>query len=141
MALKILVEKRKKESKELYEKAKEIAKKRQNKVLNDVEEPQIVMLPPRREDPTWIKEWQSFKIQVELIMPIQKLIHWRQHHGERCIDLAMAQNAKMRIITEQGAKEILANPSPDTVTASYAKKLNYIDYKFATGSPVELAIF
>lgn len=140
-AFSILFAEREKENQELYKKSKEIMEKKQNSKKNKIEEAQIKIIPPRKEDATWKKEWYSYQVVVDLIMPLNKFLQWPQNHAETSIDGAIKRKLKMRMITEKGVKDILAAPSPEIFPPSLIPKLKYIKFKFVDNTPVELVIF
>lgn len=142
-ALRILLQRREQEDKELLKKAKEIVQRQQQCVVKtQPEESQITIIAPKKGDPHWEKEWISFKEGVDLIMPLNKFLQWPQYYAEISIEGAMKRKAKMRMITEKGVQSILASPPTNSFTPSLKLKLKYISYRFVENfSGVELVIF
>lgn len=142
-ALDILLQQRKEEDRNLFAKAKEVAKKQQqNKFHVKTDDSQIAIIAPKKDDPKWKKDWVSYKNGVDLIIPTSKYLQWPQFALEATIDEAIQKNSKIRIITEKETLDILDNPPAKYFNTSLAEKLKkVIEYKFVDTAQVELVIF
>lgn len=142
-ALEVLLQHRKQEDKELFAKAKEMAKKQQpngSQVKNDDSHITIIA-PNKKGDPNWKKDWTTYEDCVDLIMPTNKFLQWPQHYAEMSIDGAMKRKVKMRMITEKETQSILKEPPVKYFSQSLASKLKHIDYRFVDSTPVEVVTF
>ncbi len=139
--IEVLLQQRRQEDKDLFAKAKEMAKKQQqvSKVKND--NSNIALIGPKKGDPNWKKDWETFRQSVDLIMTTHKFLQWPQHFAEQSIDAAMHKKAKMRMITEKTTQSIIKTPPAKQFSQSLAPKLDLIDYKFLDSTPVEMVIF
>lgn len=141
-ALDVLLQQRKQEDKELFAKAKEMAKKQQQNnsaVKND--DSNITIIAPKKGDPNWKRDWTSYQKCVDLIMPTHKFLQWPTYPLELSIEEAAKKKLKMRMITEKETQSIIENPPPKYFSPSLASKLKYIEYRFVEEVPVELTIF
>ena len=142
-ALDVLLQQRKQEDKELFAKAKEMAKKQQQNnnsaVKND--DSNITIIAPKKGDPNWKRDWTSYQKCVDLIMPTHKFLQWPTYFAEISLDGAAKKNSKMRMITEKATQSIIENPPPKYFSSSLASKLKFIEYRFVEVAPVELAVF
>jgi sugar-specific transcriptional regulator TrmB len=141
-ALAVLLEHRKQEDKELFAKAKEMAKKQQqnNSVIKN-EDSNITIIAPKKGDPNWKRDWTTYQKSVDLIMPAHKFLQWPQYFAELTIEEAAKKNLKMHMVTDKETQSILENPPAKFFSPSLASKLKYIEYRFVDKVPVELVIF
>ncbi len=140
--LDVLLKQRKQEDKDLFAKAKEMAKRQQQinyQVKN--EDSNITIIAPKKGDPNWKRDWETYQDSVDLIMPTHKFLQWPQHFAEASIDCAMKRRVKIRLITEKETQSILENPPAKYFSPSLTLKLNYVSYRFVDATPVEVVIF
>ena len=105
------------------------------------EEPQTIMLPPREDDTRWRAAFQKAENTMDLMIPVSKFLQWPHAYAEEVLDEAIGKNLKIRIITDEEAKDILLKPSAG-FSSSLVAKFGQANFKFMTFSPrVELAIF
>ena len=137
----VLLQQRKQEDKDLFAKAKEMAKKQQqnSQVKND--DTNITLIAPKKGDPHWRRDWESYQHCVDLIMPTHKFLQWPQHNAEPSIDYAIHNKTKMCIITEKETKNIIDQPPSKYFPQSLVAKLKNIEFKFVDSTPVEAVIF
>jgi sugar-specific transcriptional regulator TrmB len=141
-ALDVLLQQRKQEDKDLFAKAKEMAKKQQQNnsaVKND--DSNITIIAPKKGDPNWKRDWMNYQKCVDLIMPTNKFLQWPQYFAEVSIEGSAKKKLKMRMITEKGTQSIIENPPAKYFSPSLASKLKYVEYRFVEVVPVELVIF
>jgi sugar-specific transcriptional regulator TrmB len=139
--IEVLLQQRKQEDKELFAKAKEMAKKQQqnSQVKND--DSIITLLAPKKGDPHWKKDWENYKKCVDMIMASEKLLQWPQHSAELSIDTVIRNKTIMRLITEKASKAIIDNPPAKYFPPNVAEKLPLINFKYVDSTPVEMVIF
>ncbi len=139
--IEVLLQQRKQEDKDLFAKAKEMAKKQQqvSQVKND--DSNIALIAPKKGDPNWKKDWENFQESVDMIMPTYKFLQWPQHFAEQSIDYSIRKKAKIRMITEKTTQSIIKQPPTKHFTQSLGLKLGFINYKFLESTPVEIVIF
>jgi sugar-specific transcriptional regulator TrmB len=141
-ALDTLLQQRKEEDKNLFAKAKEVAKKQQqNNTQIKIDDSQITIIAPKKDDPKWKKDWSSYKTCVDLIMPTAKFLQWPQFGIEASLDEALQKKSKIRMVTEKATKDVLEDPPIKYFTPSLAQKLRFIEYKFVDSPQIELVIF
>ncbi len=141
-ALEVLLQQRKQEDKELFAKAKEMAKKQQlSNLPTKNDDSNITIIAPKKGDPNWKRDWTNYQDCVDLIMPTHKFLQWPQHFAELSIDGAMKRKVKIRMITEKETQSIIENPPAKYFSQSLADKLKYVEYKLVESAPVELVIF
>lgn len=139
--IEVLLQQRKQEDKDLFAKAKEMAKKQQQTSEAKNDDSNITLIAPKKGDPHWKRDWDSYQECVDMIMPTQKFLQWPQHEAERSIEYAIHKKSKIRMITEKATKSIIDQPPTKYFTPSLAAKLKHIDYKFVDSTPVETVIF
>ncbi len=141
-ALDTLLRQRKEEDRNLFAKAKEVAKKQQqNNPQVKIDDSQITIIAPKKDDPKWKKDWASYKTCVDIIMPTGKFVQWPQFALEASIDDAVRKKLKIRIVTEKDTRGILEDPPAKYFSPNLAEKLKFIEYKFVDSPQIELVIF
>jgi sugar-specific transcriptional regulator TrmB len=139
-AFETLLRRKTRENVELREKARKSLERWQESVDID-EDSHIVVVPPREEDAHWKAAWYGIKKTVDMIMPLNKFLQWPQFYAEVILDEVIRKNVRLRIITEDEVKKVLASP-PEGFAPSLVTKLKQVHFKFMTASPsVELVIF
>lgn len=136
-----LTQQRKQEDNDLFAKAQELAKKQQqtSEVRND--NSNITLIAPKKGDPNWKRDWETYQESVDLIMPTQKFIQWPHHDAEKNIDDAIKRKTTIRMITQTATEQVIKQPPPKYFTQSLASKLGAIKYKFLDATQVEMAVF
>ncbi len=139
--IEVLLQQRKQEDKDLFAKAKELAKKQQqnSQVKND--DTNITLIAPKKGDPHWRRDWESYQHCVDIIMPTHKFLQWPGHNAEPSIDYAIHNKTKMRMITEKETKSVIDQPPSKYFPQSLVAKLKNIEYQFVDSTPVEAVIF
>jgi sugar-specific transcriptional regulator TrmB len=139
--IEVLLQQRKQEDKELFNRAKEMTKKQQqiSQVKND--DSNITLIAPKRGDPHWKRDWDTYQDCADMIMPTQKFLQWPQHNAEQSIDYITHNKTRIRMITEKATKKIIDQPPSKYFPQSLAAKLKNVEYKFVDSTPIELVIF
>ncbi len=110
-ALKILLERRNKETTELLIKTEEIGKKFKSTIkLPQSGEHQFVLVPSKEALLLKLKRLiESAQVSIRLMIPIKKLLPWLFTNSE-ALEKALRKNVSIRIITEHSEEEqVLAN--------------------------------
>jgi sugar-specific transcriptional regulator TrmB len=139
--IELLLQQKKQENQDLYVKAKEVAQKQyqNSQVKND--DSKITLIAPKKGDPHWKRDWETYQECVDMIMPAQKFLQWPQHNAEQVFDYLIENKTKIRMVTEKATKNIIDNPPPNYFRQNLAAKLKNIEYKFVDIAPIEIVIF
>jgi sugar-specific transcriptional regulator TrmB len=137
----VLLQQRKQEDNDLFAKAQEMAKKQLeiSQVKND--NSNITLIAPKKGDPNWKRDWDTYKESADMIMPTQKFLQWPQHNAEKSIDDSIKRKITIRMITQTTTQQVLKQPPAKYFSETLASKLGALSYKFIDVTPVEMVIF
>jgi sugar-specific transcriptional regulator TrmB len=137
----VLLQQRKQEDNDLFAKAQEMAKKQQeiSQVKND--NSNITLIAPKKGDPNWKRDWDTYQESVDMIMPTQKFLQWPQHNAEKSIDDSLKRETTIRMITQTTTQQVLKQPPAKYFSQTLTSKLGALTYKFIDITPVEMVIF